>query len=93
MLLLCEAVKPEVFAEAHLGDKLAILREMIVKMLRLQVFRRTFQITNVESNVEVGLVRIILWDLVPAKLFHGSSIERLCVVRLHNYSRIPKIFT
>ena len=53
MLLLCEAVKPEVFAEAHLGDKLAILREMIVKMLRLQVFRRTFQITNVESNVEL----------------------------------------
>ena len=92
MLLLIEAVKPEVFAEAHLSDKLAILREMIVKMLRLQVFRRTFQITDVKPNVEVGLVSIILWDLVPAKLFHGSSIERLCVVRLRNYSHIPKIF-
>ena len=65
MILLIKAIEPEILTEAHFGDKLTILREMIVKMPWLQVFWRAFQIPDIEPNMEVSLVRFVLRHLIP----------------------------
>lgn len=38
VLVLSKAVEPKIFAETHLGDQLSICWEMIIEVLRLQVF-------------------------------------------------------
>ena len=78
MLLLCKAVKPEVFAQTHLCNELSVLGEVIVKVPWLQVLRRAFEVANVEPNVKVYFCTI-LGDLAPAKLLNRSSIIRLSV--------------
>ena len=82
MLMLRKAVEPEILAEAHLSYQFTILGEVIVKVLRLQVFRAAFKITDVESNVKVGLgsIAVILRYLVPVEFFHSPAIERLSVI-------------
>lgn len=42
VLLLREAVEPEVLAQAHLGHELPVLRKVVVKVPSLQVLGRPF---------------------------------------------------
>ena len=55
MLLLVKAVEPQVLAKTHLRDELSILWKMVVKLLRIQVFARAFEVTDVESHVKADL--------------------------------------
>ena len=65
MLVLWEAIYPEILAEAHLRDKLSILMEVIVKVLWLKVFIWAFKISDIKPNMEVSFELIVLGYLGP----------------------------
>lgn len=88
VLLLTEAIEPQVTAQATLSRQLPIPREVVVKLLRAKATSRTIQVVDIEADMELGLtsgLRLFrLRSYLPVEFLHGTPVEGLCVERLTN---------
>ena len=83
--LLFKAVKPQVLAQSNFRCQLPIAREMVIKLIRFQLWWSPFQIFNIKQNVKLSLfIGTLLTKKVPFKLFSCPSNIRLSIPWLAN---------